>query len=315
MKYILNYKEGSPIAKIRGGIKDKDVIFILDEDDERFKNHDNTNLSDDEKTNILALNFFRMMKGRMNSKELNKLQSCLIKEKKPLAKMEKMNEFYENGLDLLKERTNKEIILKDGKLYPLFNIDKDREVFYIAGMSGSGKSTYISYLMKAYKLTFPKNRIYLFSEKEEDPAFKDNFFTRVKINEDILKYPFKLEDFRNSFVVFDDYEDGIDKAVSNELKRLSKYVMNKGRSNKINMAYVSHLANDYKNTRDILNEMTSCTIFPFTTSQHSLKYLLERYFGFDKEIIKKINNLPSRWVTIYKVPLLIMYDQGCYLVK
>jgi len=311
MRYILNYKYGSPIAIIKGGINDNKIIYVLDEDgdNEEYKKDLQPENEDDD---MLGL-FFHALKNRMGAREMKQLKK-LIKNKNEPENI-KMRDEYNNGLDFLKERKDKEIIINDGNVRPLFNIDKEREVIYIAGMSGSGKSYYISYLMTAYTRTYPDNNIFLFSEKEEDPAFNNNIFKRIKMNADLVKYPFKLEEFKNSFVIFDDYEDGENIEIEKEVKRLSKYVMKKGRATNVNMAYVSHLANDYKNTREILNEMTSCTIFPFTTNKHNLKYLLEKYFGFDKEQINKIDSLPSRWITIYKVPMMIVYDKGCYLIK
>ena len=38
-------------------------------------------------------------------------------------------------------------------------------------MSGSGKSTHISHLVNMYHRLYPKNDIYLFSLKDEDPVF------------------------------------------------------------------------------------------------------------------------------------------------
>ena len=51
------------------------------------------------------------------------------------------------------------------------------------------------------------------------------------------------------------------------------------------------------------------------TTRYSLKYLLEKYFGFDKHQITKICRLPSRWVCIFKAPPLVLYSSGAYLVN
>jgi len=46
-----------------------------------------------------------------------------------------------------------------------------------------------------------------------------------------------------------------------------------------------------------------------------LKYLLEEYFGFDKQQIQKINSLKSRWTTIYKTyPKVIMSQYDIYVL-
>ena len=51
------------------------------------------------------------------------------------------------------------------------------------------------------------------------------------------------------------------------------------------------------------------------TTKYSLKYLLEKYFGFDKPMINKICKLPSRWVTVYKCPPLVLYSSGAFMAN
>ena len=47
-----------------------------------------------------------------------------------------------------------------------------------------------------------------------------------------------------------------------------------------------------------------------------MKYLLDSYFGLDKDQIKKIKKLNSRWVTIMKTyPMIVMYEKGAYILN
>jgi hypothetical protein len=58
------------------------------------------------------------------------------------------------------------------------------------------------------------------------------------------------------------------------------------------------------------------TIFPSGLGGKAMKYLLDNYFGLDKEQIKKIKNLNSRWVTIQKgFPMSVMSDKECFLLN
>lgn len=327
MNFVLNYKSGSPIAIIKGGKNNGKIIYwcdkdklICDEKKENFEKDNNiihkctcNNIINDDEDEILGLNFYKHVGKRDNYTTINKLREHIKNRDAPDAHT-KMGYLYKKGLQEIDQRQNKEIIISDGGLYPLFNINMDREVFYISGMGGSGKSTYISYLMKAYNLLYPDNNIYLFSNKTEDDAFKNRRFVRIEMNEEIVDKPIELTELKNSFVIFDDYEYNIVKSVEQALLKLSNLILNQGRSYKINFAFVSHLTNNYTKTKNILAEMNNITIFPCMTSAYSLDYLLKRYFGFSKEQIYKIIHLPSRWVTIYKCPFIVLYSNGVYIV-
>jgi len=181
-------------------------------------------------------------------------------------------------------------------------------------MSGSGKSYYAGQLVESYNKIYPSNKVFLFSNKEEDPALDKHKLIRIKLDDSLVEDPIKLKELENSCVIFDDVEAIPSKKLAIELDRLRDLILQQGRSLKVNFIYIAHIANNHSKTRTILNEMHSITIFPAMTTKYSLKYLLERYFGFDKEQIRKINGLPSRWVTIYKAPFVALHEQGAYLV-
>ncbi len=69
---------------------------------------------------------------------------------------------------------------------PYFNkgAGNTRQILYVSGASGSGKSFYTSDYMKEYNRLFPKNKIYIFSSLEKDEkldAVKNT--KRIKLNE------------------------------------------------------------------------------------------------------------------------------------
>jgi len=65
-----------------------------------------------------------------------------------------------------------------------------------------------------------------------------------------------------------------------------------------------------------LNEAHSVTIFPTGLGGRSLKYLLDSYMGLDKEQIKKIKKLESRWVTITKTyPMCVLSEKEAYILN
>ena len=59
--------------------------------------------------------------------------------------------------------------LKSGEHFePIPNISKERDILYVVGASGSGKSYFVSQYGKNYKSFYPKNQIYVFSTVDDD---------------------------------------------------------------------------------------------------------------------------------------------------
>ena len=47
-----------------------------------------------------------------------------------------------------------------------------------------------------------------------------------------------------------------------------------------------------------------------------MKYLLDQYLGLDKEQIKRIKKLDSRWVTIMKsYPMIVLSEKEAYVLN
>lgn len=336
MRFEISLKSGLPMGIIKGGQHNGDILYLLDKDEKPKCIHKNckhgnclkciktgcmscTGGSDKKiDTNDMTLlieNFFKHMKGRVNFVKLDKLQQALINKERP--NDTDLQNLYDNAILLLGGSKGKEVILNDGaQITPIFDTTKERQVFYITGMSGSGKSTYVASLVEIYKKLNPKNRIYLFSNKPQDPVLdKFDYVKRIKLDETLVSDPIQLQELKNSLVIFDDIEAIADKKLANEMDRLRDMILQQGRSYKVSFCYVSHLANNYKQTRTILNECHAITIFPAMCTKYSLKYLLDKYFGFGKHDLTKLLALPSRWVTIHKAPVFVLYEKGGYLLN
>jgi signal recognition particle GTPase len=235
--FNLNFDEGRPIAFINGGEYDKEILYL--NSNKEHKNKKKVNIDD---IAILIENLYRTMNGKISFKTLEQLRDAIMERRRPVNR--ELARHYDHALKILDKNKNKEIVLQEGELTTMFDTTLERQVFMVAGMSGSGKSTYTAGLCRTYKRQYPENKIILFSNKPS-----------------------------------------------------------------------AHQANNYAQTRTILNECMSITIFPAMTTRYSLNYLLSKYFGFDKNQINKICKLPSRWVTIFKSPPLILYSSGAYLVN
>ena len=122
------------------------------------------------------------------------------------------------------------------------------------------------------------------------------------------------ETYKKSLCIFDDCHTYTGR-IGKSLEQLQRDLMNLGRSYKTNIVITSHLLNNYKQTRDVLNELTKLVIFPSGTSYHSLKYCLSKYFGLDKKEIEKLLKLDSRWVCISKFPRYIIAQKDIYIIE
>ena len=89
-----------------------------------------------------------------------------------------------------------------------------------------------------------------------------------------------------------------------------------GRHFNASVIYTSHLPCAGNDTKRILNEAHSITIFPNGLGGRSLKYLLDSYLGLDKEQIKRVKKTDSRWVTIVKsYPMVVLTEKEAYTLS
>lgn len=199
----------------------------------------------------------------------------------------------------------------EGKFQQLPNPNTEREILYITGASGSGKSTYATNYLKHYNLLYPSRKIFVFSALPSDDGFKGvkNMFY-VKMNEEYLKKPPRMEELTKSLVIFDDID-----VLSEPFRSATFDILNKvleiGRHYFISAILTMHLATNGKDTRRILNECHSVTVFPFSGMARNLNYLLVEYIGLDNDTLTKLKATKSRWATVFKnYPMAIMTERN-----
>ena len=300
-------EETRPLAYVEGGDFDKSILSLVEESHKNKKDVDHNEIA------ILIENLHRSMHGSVSFTMLEQLKNAIVDKRRPANR--ELAVHYDHAVKIMSNSKSKEVILNDGKIVPMFDTTADRQVCMIGGMSGSGKSYYTAQLCRTYKRQYPDNKIVLFSNKPSDPAFDVlAYVERVVIDDDLLEEPIGLDELRNTLVIFDDVEYTSNKSVDKELDRIRDLILQQGRSFKTSFVYVSHQFNNYQQTRTILNECHSITFFPATATKYSMKYLFDKYFGFDRKTVDKLMRLPSRWVTIYKSPPLCLYDSGAYLI-
>lgn len=215
----------------------------------------------------------------------------------------------------------KEVKLKDQPdlhFQPIPDKSVERSIRYVTGASGSGKSYYTKQYADEYKRMHPKREIYILSSIKEDKTLdKIKGLKRVKLDsQEFLTEDVTAEDFKDALVIFDDTDCLTNKRQKLKVDAILNSVLETGRHFNVEVVYTSHLACNGRDTKRILNECKSVTIFPSGLGGKAMKYLLDNYFGLDREQIKKLKSLNSRWVTIQKgFPMCVMSDKECYILN
>lgn len=208
---------------------------------------------------------------------------------------------------------------KDEKFEPTPNIKKERDVLYIFGQSGSGKSFYVQMYAKNYKVMYPKNPIYVFSTLADDKEGLDKIkgIKRIKLDAEFINDAIiPTADFSNSLVIFDDVDNISDKKTKAVVWTYLNNMLQTGRHFNISVALTFHVSAGGNQTKMILNEATSLTFFPTTIGGRNLKYICDSYLGMEKEQIKKMKKIESRWLTIHKTyPKVILSEKTAFILK
>lgn len=211
-----------------------------------------------------------------------------------------------------------DIIVKAGEHIQLIpNSERERDILYITGASGSGKSHFTRKYLEQYHRKYPKREIFLFSSLSDDTTLDAlKYIKRIKLSDELINDDLTAKDFKDSLVIFDDTDCLTNKRMKIKVNGIMTSILETGRHFNISIIYTSHLATAGNDTKRILNECNSITIFPSSLGGRSLKYLLEGYMGLDKKQIKRIKNCESRAVTIVKsFPMIVLEEKEAYCVK
>ena len=297
-------KTAIPLCLIKGEKRlDGEVVFIEPDNEKRSK------LKLTSSTDQDLYSFVEHLKPVRQNRAVAVLNHALTTGTKP-------DEFLDIYEEILSSKDHsKEVDLVDGLCIPLANPDK-RSNLYLFGQSGAGKSYFINMYVSQWKKLHPKKPVYLFSTLDEDESLDGLKPKRIKMDEGLLEDEIELKDFEeDSMVIFDDVFVK-SKQVENEVNRIKDLLLQTGRHQNVWMVISSHLGSNYRETRLTLAESHAIVVFPNGCPKRSLDYVLEQYAGLDKDDLKKLRKLPSRWVFIRKTyPTAIVYEKGCYLLN
>lgn len=199
------------------------------------------------------------------------------------------------------------------QMVPSTKPDK-RNVYYISGSSGCGKSYQAKILASNYQKLYPDRDVYLVSKLKEDSTLDSmkKPLIRVEYKEIVEEAP-DIADLQPSMWLFDDF-DTLEKKDLAGVQNFIDSICIMGRHSVITPVIISHHLTNYKQTRLILNEQDWLMLYPQSTSAHALRYVLMQYCGMDKDDVKGLRKL-GRWVAIHtNYPQLVVSQNSAYML-
>jgi hypothetical protein len=312
-------ENGKPIAIIRGGENDKEIIYLCENFDNKPNSDNKGSLTKQQMTLVdqIIKEQLKLHATDNKMKQRAKNAEILRRTMKTGGKIkdEILSELYEIIKMEFERKKNFEIEIDDGNIEIIPNID-GRQCAYAAAPSGSGKSYWVKKYAMQYNKLFPENKVYLFSKVDDDISLKGiQNYVKVDLDFQIVDDPIDATELANSLVIFDDTDTVKDKAIRKAIGDLKDDLLETGRHNSTYVVITSHLINNYKETRTVLNESHVITVYPSSGSSYQIKYCLKNYFGLDNEDIAKIFKLDSRWVSVYKnYPQMVVSEHKIYLL-
>lgn len=197
-------QDAKPIARVKGGERDGDILYL----------HENTDSNKKSITQKKVFNRARYVKGLADLKPAERTKTFVRLEEayargvapEALQEPENIKAVYEK---MYKDATSdKSIELDDEGIFELIpSPDKDkRQVFYVAGQSGSGKSFIAKTYAEYYHKLFPDRGVYLVSKLQKDDTLDAlKFIKRLNIQSFIDDYP-DLDEFKECCLIMDDYD-------------------------------------------------------------------------------------------------------------
>lgn len=193
---------------------------------------------------------------------------------------------------------------------------EEHEVIFATGPPKCGKSHWTNEYVKMFKCMYdlPVFRISRVDHDETLEKDADNYI-HIPVSDAIVKDPFKLEDFSNSLVVFDDIESSECPKATQFCYNLLSDICKNGRHHKISLIFCNQESRMGMKTKAILSTVTSLVIFPKNASLYQTERLLKDHVGMSKKQISETLNLNTRWCVINKAcPQYIIHEHGIYLL-
>jgi len=210
------------------------------------------------------------------------------------------------------------------------DIHRGFETIFIFGPEGVGKSYMAAEYCLQYRRLFPKNNIYMFSQKDSDPSYevREKGHTnikglikmrRIKIDDSFLSRDIDiLKEFRQCLIVFDDFLVLPCKQLVEKLNNILLQVITLGRSNGLYCLITSHLLYNpmyrhiYQNIHNELHKLIFFRGMDFSQLMNNLK----THWGITPRKINKLINydVGSRYIILNRFPAYIMSSHNITLI-
>ena len=106
--FNLNFDEGRPLAFIKGGEHNKEILYLNDNKDHKNKKEINI-----DEIAILIENLYRTMNGKISFKTLEQLRDAIMDRKRPANR--ELGRHYDHAIKILDKTKNKEIVAPEVK--------------------------------------------------------------------------------------------------------------------------------------------------------------------------------------------------------
>ena len=120
-------------------------------------------------------------------------------------------------------------ICHEGIFQQIPDTTKEREIIYITGCSGSGKSTYTRKFIEQHKKNNPDIEIYLFSALPDDESLDSVEPKRIILDDTIISDPIDVKEFSGCIVIFDDIDVLTNKKIREEVYKILNQILEIGR--------------------------------------------------------------------------------------
>lgn len=210
---------------------------------------------------------------------------------------------------------DKKEITSVNKFFPVFFL-QDTSLL-VSGKRGCGKSTFCAEAIRQYHKMYPKNKIIVVSRLTEDDSMQGLEKT-LRIHPNDLTEQLKLEDLKDTLIVFDDVCDSdMSKKERDKLQTFIKDCIENSRHYHNRVIITSHMAADGWGTRPLLNEASHIVFFPAYSTQHQIDYVLDKYVGMNASQRKQITKITnSRWCCVStSFPKFVCSEHNIYLYK
>lgn len=274
--FCVKISNTNPIAVVCGGTyNNKQISLIKDKIDTDRDIYEQMDISD----------FVKHYKLMSRSEMDDVIEQ--VKGNKPL-----INNIFKNKFS---ESCKNKFKIDSGQIMIKPTVKSER--LFIAGQAGAGKSSLTSLYIREYSEMFPDRSVNLFTTHENEEAYKLHNVNEYILDDDFLDKDLNLNEFHNSLCIFDDCDNLQSKKISNVISAFNSDLISNGRKYDIHVLTLSHQLMDYKRTRLLLSEANRVVIFLGSGRYHIKRYLRE-YASLDKDQIKIILGLRSRWVCL-----------------